>query len=319
MTGRAAKLLLGAATAALIAPAAWAADSTDPIVIPIHNWSSQIVMSHVVGHMFDSMGDSVEYVTTDSQAVYESVRLGDVTLELEVWEGAFGASFRAALEKGGIVDAGDHAAVTREDWWYPMWTKEACPGLPDWNALNDCAKLFATAETGDKGMFLDGPVDWLKHGKERAEALNLNFTVVNAGSAAPLWAAIGAAEKDKKPVLVFNWTPNFAEAVWPGEFVNFPEWEDGCDTDPTKGPNKTALYDCGNPAHGYLKKAAWDGMEAKWPAAYCVLTKISFTNAQTAEMAKLVDVDEKEPDEAAAIWLEANGDVWKPWVQACGG
>ncbi len=63
---------------------AFADDSSDPIVIPIHNWSSQIVMSNVVGQIFEEMGNNVEYVTTDSQAVYESVRLGDVTLELEV-------------------------------------------------------------------------------------------------------------------------------------------------------------------------------------------------------------------------------------------
>jgi len=119
-----------ALTAGVLAtlPFAAAADSDDPIVIPIHNWSSQIVMSNVVGQIFEEAGLNVEYVTTDSQAVYESVRLGDVTLELEVWEGAFGASFRAAMEKGGIVDVGDHDAVTREDWWYPMWTKDACPG-----------------------------------------------------------------------------------------------------------------------------------------------------------------------------------------------
>lgn len=315
------KLTLIAAAGAIstLGLAAQAADSSDPIVIPIHNWSSQIVMSNVVGQLMEELGDNVEYVTTDSQAVYESIRLGDVTLELEVWEGAFGASFREALSKGGIVDVGDHNAVTREDWWYPMWTKEACPGLPDWKALNDCAALFATPESGDKGLFLDGPVDWLKHGKERAEALGLNFVVKNAGSAAALWAAIGSAEKDKKPVLVFNWTPNFAEAVWPGEFVEFPKWEDGCDTDPTKGPNKEALYDCGNPANGYLKKAAWEGMKAKWPAAYCLLEKVDFNNAQIAQMAKLVDIDELEPEEAAAEWLDANRDVVDPWVEACKG
>ena len=82
---------------ALAPLAVFAEDSSDPIVIPIHNWSSQIVMSNVVGQIFEQMGNNVEYVTTDSQAVYESVRLGDVTLELEVWEGAFGASYRAAL------------------------------------------------------------------------------------------------------------------------------------------------------------------------------------------------------------------------------
>ena len=114
------KTALTAGALALVPFAVLAEDSSDPIVIPIHNWSSQIVMSNVVGQILEGAGNSVEYVTTDSQAVYESVRLGDVTLEMEVWEGAFGASFRAAMEKGGIVDVGDHNAVTREDWWYPM-------------------------------------------------------------------------------------------------------------------------------------------------------------------------------------------------------
>ncbi len=303
------------AFAAVSASAGFATDSSDPIVIPIHNWSSQIVMSHAVGQIFESMGNSVEFVTTDSQAVYESVRLGDVTLELEVWEGAFGASFREALEKGGLHDAGSHNAVTREDWWYPLWTKEACPGLPDWEALNACAAVFATPETGDKGRFLGGPVDWLKHDQERVDSLGMDFVVVNAGSAAALWAEVGSAETDKRPVVIFNWTPNFAEAVWPGEFVEFPTWVDGCDTDPAVGPNPDATYDCGNPANGYLKIAAWDGMEEKWPAAYATLTKISFTNPQIAEMAKLVDIDEMEPEDAAAAWLEANPDVWQPWTQ----
>lgn len=291
-----------------------AEDSSDPIIIPTHNWSSQIVMSNVVGQILESMGANVEYVSTDSQAVYESVRLGDVHMELEVWEGAFGKSFREALEKGGLHDVGDHNAVTREDWWYPAWTKEACPGLPDWEALNECAALFATPETGEKGRFLGGPVDWLKHDQERVDALGMNFEVVNAGSAAALWAEIAAAEKDKSPIVVFNWTPNFAEAVWPGEFVEFPTWVAGCDVDPSVGPNPDLPYDCGNPADGYLKKAAWDGFEEKWPAAYDVLTKISFTNPQIAQMAKLVDIDELEPEEAAEVWLEENEDVWKPWI-----
>jgi glycine betaine/proline transport system substrate-binding protein len=310
-----ARMMIASATAlALLAPAVRAEDSTDPIMIPLHNWSSQIVMSHVVGDVLASMGNSVEYVTTDSQAVYESVRLGDVSLELEVWEGAFGASFDAAVAKGGIHAAGAHNAVTREDWWYPSWTKEACPGLPDWKALNECAALFATPETGGKGRFLGGPVDWLKHDQEKVDALGMDFVVVNAGSAAAIWAEIGAAEKTKTPIVVFNWTPNFAEAVWPGEFVNFPEWEAGCNEDPAVGMFPDKIYDCGNPANGYLKIAAWDGMKDKWPAAYATLSKVSLTNAQIAEMAKLVDIDGMEPEDAAKAWMDANPDVWKAWL-----
>ena len=307
-------LTISAAVVAIGTLPALAEDSSDPIIIPIHNWSSQIVMSHIVGNMFETLGNSVEYVSADSQAVYEAVRLGDLHLQVEVWEGAFAASFDAAVERGGIHAAGEHNAVTREDWWYPSWTKEACPGLPDWEALNECAELFATPETGDRGRFLGGPVDWLKHDHERVEALGLNFTVVNAGSAAALWAELAAAERNKTPIVLFNWTPNFAEAVWPGEFVEFPTWEEGCDTDPSVGPNPDAVFDCGNPADGYMKIAAWDGMPDKWPSAYQVLTRVDFNNAQIAEMARLVDVEGLDPEDAAVEWMEANQDVWQPWL-----
>ncbi len=309
--------MLGAAVALTLGSALplHAADSSDPIIIPIHNWNSQIVMSNVVGQIFEEMGANVEYVSTDSQAVYEAVRNGDVTLELEVWEGAFGAAFNAAMEKGGIVDAGDHNAVTREDWWYPDYVAELCPGLPSWEALNGCAAMFATPETGDSGRFLGGPVDWLKHDQERVDALGMNFKVVNAGSASALWAELAAAKKRGEPIVLFNWTPNFIEAVHPGAFIEFPEHQPGCDKDPALGPNPNATYDCANPPNGYLKKAAWDGMAEKWPAAFATLQQISFTNPQIAEMAKLVDVDEFEPEEAASEWLAANEDVWKAWIQ----
>lgn len=310
-----APMFVAAGLTAALTGAARAEDSSDPITIPTHNWSSQVVMSHAIGQIFEGMGNSVEYVSTDSQAVYEAIRLGDAALEVEVWEGAFGAAFDAALAMGGIHEAGNHNAVTREDWWYPLWTKEACPGLPDWEALNACAAVFATPETGEKGRFLGGPVDWLKHDAEKVDALGMDFTVVNAGSAAALWAELAAAERDKTPIVIFNWTPNFAEAVWPGEFVEFPKWETGCDTDPSVGLHADKVYDCGNPADGYLKIAAWDGMPEKWPAAYAVLQKVSFTNPQIAEMAKLVDVDGMEPEDAAAAWLEANEAVWKPWLE----
>ena len=43
------------------------ADSKKPIVIPTHNWSSQVVMAYVIGGIFKSMGNNVEYVPADTQ------------------------------------------------------------------------------------------------------------------------------------------------------------------------------------------------------------------------------------------------------------
>ena len=61
-----------------------AADSSSPIVIPTHNWSSQVVMAYVIGGIFESMGNNVEYKSADSQAVYEAIRIGDITISHEV-------------------------------------------------------------------------------------------------------------------------------------------------------------------------------------------------------------------------------------------
>ena len=308
-------LLLSGATLLGLTSVACADDSADSIVIGLHDWSSQIVDSRVVGDILEKVGAKVEYVTTDSQAVYEAMRLRAVPLETAVWEATFGAAFEAAKAKGGIVDVGTMTAVTREEWWFPEWDKEVCPGLPDWKALNDCAKHFATPETGDKGRYLGGPVDWQMHDGDRIAALGMNFTLVNAGSASALWAEIAAASKDKRPIVVFNWTPNFIDAVYPGEFVEFPVHFDGCEDKPELGVNPNAAFDCGFPGDGYLKKAAWDGMETKWPKAYAVLKKVDFTNAQLAEMAKMVDVDGMEPEDAAAKWVADNEAVWKPWTE----
>jgi glycine betaine/proline transport system substrate-binding protein len=107
-------------------------DSSAPIVIPTHNWSSQVVMAYVIGGIFESMGNNVEYKSADSQAVYESIGNGDVTISHEVWQSSFGGSFNNAIAKGGVIGAGTHAAITLEEVGVPQWVidKNLCPGLP---------------------------------------------------------------------------------------------------------------------------------------------------------------------------------------------
>ena len=142
--------------------AAFAEDSAEPIVIPTHNWSSQVVMAYVIGGIFESMGNNVEYVPADSQAVYEAIRNGDVTISHEVWQSSFGASFYNAMEKGGVIDAGTHAALTLEEMGVPQYVidLDLCPGLPNWEALKECKDVFTTADSDGKGRWLEGPQSW---------------------------------------------------------------------------------------------------------------------------------------------------------------
>lgn len=300
----------------LLAGAAVAEDSTDVIKIPTHNWSSQIVGAHIFGKLLEKTGATVEYVSSDSQVVYTAICEGDIHLANEVWEGAYGVAFQKVVDEGCVIDAGTHDAKTREEWWYPAYVEEICPGLPAWEALNACAEKFSTAETSPKGRFLGGPVDWLKHDEERVKALSMNFEVVNAGSAAALWAELESAEKRKEPIVLFNWTPNFIEALYEGKFVEFPAFDPKCKDDPSWGTNKDLSYDCGNPKDGYLKIGVWKEFPNKWPKAYAVLQKINFTNMDVAVQAKLTDIDNMEPAAAADKWLADNESRWKVWLEA---
>ena len=272
-------------------------------------------MSNVVGQLFEKMGYQVKYVTTESQSVYESVRIGAVHLELEVWKNTFAAAFNAAMDKGGILDAGNHAAITRQDWWYPAYVADLCPGLPDYKALESCYELFATPETAPNGRYLDGPVNW-QHDNGRIEALDMHFTTINAATVSGLWTELESAAKIQAPIVLFNWSPNFTDAVYGGAFIEFPEFDPACQSDASWGPNPDITKDCGGPAGGYLKKVAWDGMPRKWPAAYKALTRINFTTLMIGTMSSLVDTDGLQYDQAAAKWIADNEPVWSDWLYA---
>ena len=91
------KMLKGLVVATVIAAFGMmhaSADSKKPTRIPVHNWSSQVVMAHVIGGIIKDMGGNVEYVPADSQKVYESIRIGDIDISHEVWQSAFGKSVR---------------------------------------------------------------------------------------------------------------------------------------------------------------------------------------------------------------------------------
>ncbi|MBX3583365.1 MAG: ABC transporter substrate-binding protein [Rhizobiaceae bacterium] len=306
--------LLGAAFASAAIGGAKAEDSADPIKIILNNWSSQVVFANVVGQLLEKQGKAVEYVPSDGQLQFMALANNDMDFQIEVWEGSHHESFVKSVAAGAL-DLGTHDAVTREDWWYPSYMNEMCPGLPDWKALDACAEKLATAETGTKGRFVGPPADWGKHYSERIEALGMNFQEVPVGQAATLWAELQAAYDRKEPIVLFNWTPNFIEAKFEGQFIEFPVFEPECWSDPAWGQNPDKIYDCGAPAKGYLKKAGSKQLVEKWPDAAAFLKKVNLTNPQFASAAALVDVDGLTPEDAATKWIADNEATWKPWTE----
>ncbi|MDQ0313774.1 ABC transporter substrate-binding protein [Amorphus orientalis] len=311
-----ARLLLGGTILAAAAGTAFAQsvpESDDPIKMTVNDWTGQEITTRLMGGVLEEMGYNVEYVQADYLAQFAGLESGDLDVAMEIWETTGKDALEESLKTGDTVDLGETGMEAKEEWWFPAYVKEDCPGLPDWEALNDCAELFASPETSPKGRYLGGPVTWGGHDEERIEALGLDYEVIHAGTDAALLAEVQSAYQRKKPILAWIYAPHWAPIQFEGEWIKFPEYEDACYEDPSWGVNKDMAYDCGKP-YGWIKAVGWAGGEEKWPAAYQAIRNFTITNDDMGEMIGKVDVDGMPLQVVVDEWLDANQDTWKSWI-----
>ena len=112
-----------------------------------------------MGRVLEGMGYNVEYVQADYLAQFAGLEVGDLHVAMGMWETTGKDAMAASLATGKTVDLGETGMLAKEEWWYPAYMKEKCPGLPDWEALNECAEAFATPETLPSGRYLGRPGD----------------------------------------------------------------------------------------------------------------------------------------------------------------
>ena len=293
------------------------AASSDPIRIPVLNWSSQVVMANVIGQVYEELGYNVELVPAESASRYEAVRVGDLHLAHETWQSTMAKPMYEAMDKGGLIDAGSHAAPTLEDMGVPNWVIEQnlCPGLPSWEALKsaDCQKNFATADSGGKGRWLEGPYEWhtdVMPNRLQGLGLDDQWMVKFAGSADALWAELAAAKKEGRGTVIFNWTPNFTDAEG-FTFIEFPDFYQGCRIEDGGSVETTG---CGSPV-GWLKKAANIKFPLTHPSAYKFLTKMEATAGQIGEMANNVDNLGMTHADAATAFISNNRGAVDEWLK----
>jgi len=311
------KMLTLAAAAAVATSAvaqAQVSESKDPIKLTVNDWTGQYLTTHIMGEVLKSMGYDVEYVQADYLAQFAGLESGDLHIAMEIWETTGKDALEASLATGKTVDLGETGMHAVEEWWYPLYMKEQCPGLPDWTALNDCAQVFATPETAPKGRYLGGPVTWGGYDDERVEALALDYEVVHAGTDAALFAEIESAYQRQAPVLAWVYTPHWATVKFQGEWVEFPTYADECYTDPAWGSNPDMAYDCGKP-RGWIKAVGWAAGEQKWPKAYEAVRRFTVDNDMMGKLIVQVDLEDRPLDDVVAEWLSNNEAVWKPWTE----
>lgn len=306
--------LLGAAAICAALPAG-AQESTDPIRLTLHDWTGQLITTELMGEVLKAAGYNVEYVQADYLAQFAGLETGDLHVAMEMWETTGRDAMDAATATGKVVVFGPTGMKAKEEWWYPIYMKERCPGLPNWEALLEpaCAEAFSIPETAPKGRYLGGPVTWGGFDDERVEALDLPFEVIHAGTDAALFAELESAVQREAPIMLWVYAPHWAPAKYEGEWVEFPEYSADCYNDPSTGINADLAYDCGKP-FGEIWKVGWAGVADKWPGAASAIEAFTIDNDDMGAMITKVDLEGSTVSDVVAEWMTANEATWKGWI-----
>ncbi len=291
-----------------------AVESKDPIKLTLHDWTGQFVTTRIMGEVLKKAGYNIEFVQADYIAQFAGLKSGDLHVAMEIWETTGREAMDEAIGTGKVENLGETGMQAKEEWWFPEYMKDRCPGLPKWEVLKDCGEAFATPETAPNGRYLGGPVTWGGFDDERVEALDLPFEVVHAGTDAALFAELESAYQRQAPILLWVYSPHWAPVKYKGEWVEFPEFSVECYADAATGINPDLSYDCGKPS-GPIWKVAWSGVKDKWPGAHKTIQNFNIQNDEMGAMISAVDLDGKELDAVVANWMKDNESRWSQWIQ----
>ncbi|MBN1992616.1 MAG: ABC transporter substrate-binding protein [Anaerolineae bacterium] len=259
----------------------------------------------------EKLGYPVEIVTIDENAQWPALANGDLHASLEVWPSGHAENVAQYIDEQKVVEnIGLLGPVGEIGWFMPAYMLEDHPELATWEGFKDPtnAKLFSTAETGDKGQFLAGDPSWVQYDADIIKNLGLNFQVVTAGSEEAILAALDSANSRQEPILFYFWTPHSVHAQYDLVQVELPPYSDECYAKIESGG-----VDCAYPADELFKIAA-ASLKTDAPDVYQFLKNFNYTTKDQISMIAAVELENKSPAEAARAWLEANEATWQAWL-----
>ncbi len=209
-----------------------AAGSGAGIKLAVNPWTGSAVNANVAKIVLESkLGTPTSLVALDENASWVGLDAGDLDANLEIWPSGHAADYKNYItDKKSVVDLGLLGPQAKIGWYVPSFVIDQHPELATWEGFKDpaLAKLFATANTGDKGQFLMGDPSYVTYDEQIIKNLNLPLQFVVAGSEAALITAIQQAETDKTPLLLQFWQPHWLQSKVKLTEVKLPPVTDAC-------------------------------------------------------------------------------------------
>ena len=310
------KLVVGLfAAGAMLITACGGSDSgsaggTETIRIARNNWTASAIEVEIVKQLIEAnLGNPVEIVDIDENAMITGMSSGEIDANVEVWPSGFTADEQAFVDDGSVVNMGELGAIGKIGWFVTPNALEQFPQLSSWEGLKDPAvvKAFATAATGAQGRVLGMDPSFSQYEEPIVKNLKLDFKVQYSGSEAATQAEIIAATEAGKPVLMYYWMPSAAVGKYGLKNVALPKPTVDC-------AQETDKCD-GDYPEDVLFKVASAKLEAKDAKVFNFFKKFKFTTEDQLSTLGPVEIDGREASEIAAEWIAANESTWSEWFK----
>ena len=286
------------------------AGGTETIRIARNNWTASAIEVEIVKQLIETnLGNPVEIVDIDENAMIPGMSTGEIDANVEVWPSGFTPEEQAFIDDGSVVNMGELGAIGKIGWFVTPNALEQFPQLATWEGLKDPAvsKAFATAATGSQGRMLAMDPSFSGYEEQLVKNLKLDFKVQYSGSEAATQAEIIAATEAGKPVIMYYWMPSAAvgkyglkNIVLPKATVDCATMADNCD---------------GDYPEDILFKVASAKLEAKDAKVFKFLKNYQMTTDDQLATLPAVEIDSRPASEVAAEWIAANEATWSEWFK----
>ena len=282
---------------------------TETIKIARNNWSASAVETEIVKILIEeNLGNPVEIVDIDENAMFAGISAGDLHANVEVWPSGVTPDEQAFIDDGSIINVGELGTIGKIGWFVPQYVLDAYPALAkSWDALKDpaVAKGFATAATGSNGRFLGMDASFSQYDEAIIKNLGLPFEVQFSGSEAATQAEIAALAANKTPLIMYYWTPSGAVGKYNLKNVALPKPTVDC---------ATAADKCdGDYPEDVLFKIVSAKLKDTDAKVYSFFEKFKITTDDQLAFLAPVDIDGRSAAEVAREWVDNNKDVWSAW------
>jgi glycine betaine/proline transport system substrate-binding protein len=169
------------------------AGGTETIRIARNNWTASAIEVEVVKQLIEAnLGNPVEIVDIDENAMITGMSSGEIDANVEVWPSGFTADEQAFVDDGSVVNMGELGAIGKIGWFVTPNALDQFPQLSSWEGLKDpeVVKAFATAATGAQGRVLGMDPSFSQYEEPIVKNLKLDFKVQYSGSEAATQAEI---------------------------------------------------------------------------------------------------------------------------------